>query len=118
MDHNTPEYRTMIQCTPHLEIAIKNQLTTLSGELLAVGLLSTDNAGALRNQTIDEADRAAKLVEFVANKVCLNTSDYLLFVEVLQKRRTDNKSILPLLEQTYRSLGELRMAPCIPTLST
>ena len=113
MDMNTPEYRTMIMCTPQLEGAMRNDLTKLCGEIAAVGLISPDRASALRNQRIDVDERAASLVELVANRVKGNSDDYVLFVnKVLVKRWVDNKSILLVLEQTYKSLGELNVVRC------
>lgn len=102
-----PEYHTIIRCTPQLEDAVKNDLTKLCGEIAAVGLISPDNASALRNPHNDAVERAAKLVELVANRVKRNSSDYVLFIQVLTKRWMDNKSIVLELERVYRSLGEL-----------
>ena len=60
-NNNSPEYRTIVQCTPELTTALKNDLVSLSGELLAAGLIADDNAAALNNQFIGKADRAAQL---------------------------------------------------------
>lgn len=103
---DTPEYLTMIRCTPQLEGAVRNDLTKLCGEISAEGLISFDNASSLRNPHNDAVERAAKLVELVTVRVRSNSSDYFLFVKVLMKRWTDNKNILQELEDTYRSLGE------------
>ena len=102
---NTPEYRTIIQCTPELTTALKSDLVSLSGELLAVGLIADDNAAALRNQFIDVAHRAAQLVGFVRNRVSLDTANYYSFIQVLKQRQDEHKEILQILYRKYRELG-------------
>lgn len=102
---NSPEYRTIIQCTPELTTALKNDLDPLSGELLAAGLIADDNAAALTNQFLGVANRAAQLMGFVRNRVSLDTNNYLSFIEVLQLRQDDHKNILEILGKKYSELG-------------
>jgi hypothetical protein len=102
---NSVEHRTIIQCTPELTTALKNDLVSLSGELLAAGLIADDNASALTNQFIGAANRAAQLMGFVRNRVLLDTKNYLSFIKVLQLRQDDHKSILEILDKKYRELG-------------
>ena len=106
---NTPEYRTIIKCTPKLISAVKNDLGALSGELLAAGLISEDNSSALKNNHIDEPHRAADLVEFVRNKVLLDPRNYNKFIEVLKEREAEHETILKILDEKYKELssGEL-----------
>ena len=103
---NSPEYRTIIQCTSELTTALKNDLVTLAGELLAAGLIADDNAAALTNQFIGAAHRAAQLMGFVRNRVSLDTNNYLAFIQVLQQRQDDHKNILEILDRKYRELGK------------
>lgn len=102
-----PEYNTIIRCTPQLENAVKNDLTKLCGEIAAVGLISPDSASSLRNPHNDAVDRAARLVELVANRVRGDSRNFVLFIKVLNKRWMEYKSILLELEKVYRSLGTL-----------
>ena len=102
---NSPEFRTIIQCTPELTTALKNDLVSLSGELLAAGLIADDNAAALNNQFVGAAHRVAELVGFVRNRVMLDTNNYLSFIKVLQLRQDDHKNILEILGKKYRELG-------------
>ena len=102
---NSPEFRTIIQCTPELTTALKNDLVSLSGELLAAGLIADDNAATLNNQFVGAAHRAAELVGFMRNRVMLDTNNYLSFIKVLQLRQDDHKSILEILGIKYRELG-------------
>ena len=102
---NTPEYRTIIQCTPELTAALKGDLVSLSGELLAGGLISEDNDIALCNQFVSEANRAAQLVGFVRNRVSLDTANYHSFIRVLKHREDEHRDILQILYKKYRELG-------------
>ena len=102
---NTPEYRTIIQCTPELTTALKSDLILLSGELLAAGLIADDNSAALRNQFVSETHRAAQLVGFLRNRVSLDTANYHSFIRVLKQRQHDHKDILQILYKKYRELG-------------
>ena len=105
-----PEYHTIIRCTPILEDAVRNDLTKLCGEILAVGLISPENASELRDpRSATVTERAAKLVEFVANRVKVNSKDYVLFIQALTRRWVENKNILQELEKVYKKLGELRI---------
>ena len=103
---NSPEYLTITQCGPELTDAIKHDLDTLSVELNAAGLISSDNADESRNHNVGAALRAATLVGVVRDRVKLDTSNYSVFVKVLQKREMDHKSILKILDEKYLSLGE------------
>ena len=105
-NHNSPEFKTIIQCTPVLTTAVKDELTQLSGELLAEGLIADDNAANLRNQFIGAAERAAQLVGYVRNRVSLDTGNYHTFIGVLEKRRNEHAGILRKLNEKFRELGE------------
>ena len=100
-----PEYHTIIRCTPLLEDAARNNLTGLSRELSAVGLISPDSASELVDpRTGTMIERGAKLVELVANRVKENSKDYVLFIQVLTRRYKDTVQEL---EKVYKKLGEL-----------
>ena len=100
-----PEYHTIIRCTPLLEDTVRNDLTKLCGELSAEGLISPENAIELRDSRSGTViERAAKLMEFVANRVKVNSKDYVLFIQVLTRRY---KNTVQELEKVYKKLGEL-----------
>lgn len=107
MNNNSAEYRTIVQCTPDLTTALKYDLVTLSGELFAAGLIAEDNAAALTNEIVGTATRAAQLMEFVRNRISLDTKNYLSFIQVLLKRRDDHENILNILDRKYNELGKL-----------
>ena len=100
---NTPEFLTLLQCTPQLKDAVQNDLDSLSGELLAANLISPDNDSHLRNQRVSAAIRAADLVAYVRTRVKLDPSKYHVFIEVLKRREADHKSILKILAEKYQT---------------
>ena len=103
---NYPEYPTIIQCTPELTMDLKDDLITLSGELLADGLIADDNAAALNNQHLGARHRAAQLMGFMRNKVSLDNKIYHSFIRVLKHRQDDHKNILEILDRQYKELGK------------
>lgn len=103
---NSPEHRTIVQCTPHLTKALKIhlELVTLSGELHAAGLIAEDNATALASHFINPAERAAQLVGLVRNKISLNIENYHSFIKVLKQRQDAHKDILKILVEKYEEI--------------
>ena len=83
----TVEYKTLISCTPKLRTAVSNDLIRLSGCLLAKELISIDNDSEFGNRYTEVADRAARLVELVQQKVYLDTQNYTKFIEVLKENQ-------------------------------
>ena len=69
-----------------LRTAVKGDLTGLSGHLFAEGLISDDNCSELRNRNVEEADRAARLVELVQRRIKLDPQNYFKFIDVLVER--------------------------------
>ena len=105
MAESSVEYSTLIAITVDLRLAIRPHLVSLSGALLASRLISPDSEAELRDTVHSEAERAAKLVGLVQNKVRQNSRHYHTFIGILEG---DNDSyvysdILQKLEQTYHS---------------
>ena len=104
MGENSSEYRTLVELTSQLRLAVKSDITSVSGELVSCGLISPDNDSELRNKMHSEADRAARLVELVQNKVLLDSQHYHTFIGILQSNWGKLYSdILQKLDQTYSS---------------
>ena len=101
---DTAEYQTIRKCTPQLKIAIQHTLTKLSGHLLSGGLITADQGGELRNQMYSESDRAAKLIDFVLNKVELVPRYYKIFISALEEDKLNNEVVIKFLEETRCSL--------------
>ena len=81
--------------------AVKDNIAVLSDKLLAEGLITPVNYGALRNTMIDETVRASKLVEFVRNKISLNSKNYYSFINILEKEKANYRDILLILNEKY-----------------
>ena len=99
------ELQTITECTPELVDALKDDLLPLSGELLAVGLINSNNDAALRNQYHNSDDRAADLAGFIRNRVKIDPGSYAVFIDTLKKRETDHKSLLKILDEKFKELG-------------
>ena len=99
---NSAEYRTMIDLTSELRLAVRSELVTLTGSLLASRLISLDNDIEMRNTARSEVERSAKLVELIQNKVRQNPRHYHSFIGILQGNQDQYRDILQRLEQTYQ----------------
>ena len=107
---NTPEYRTIIQLTPELTTAFQIDLIKLSDELLAKGLIASNNAAKMNNLHNGADHRAATLVGYIRNRIELDPEgNYQTFIDVLKQRVNDHKSILRKLDKKYKELSELML---------
>jgi hypothetical protein len=103
MTENSAEYRTMIDLTSELRLAVRPELISLTGSLLASRLISPDNDIELRDTAHSgEVERSARLVELVQNKVRQNPHHYHSFTGILQGNQDQYRDILQRLEQTYQ----------------
>ena len=98
---NTPEYQTVLALVENLRLAVKPNLTTLSGALMARRLISPDNESDLRNQMIDESQRAAQCIKLVQDRIEQDASNYHLFIKVLENNKLEYNTILSKLQETY-----------------
>ena len=73
----------------------------LSGQLLSKELITVDQSRQLRNLMHTESDRAAKLVDFVLNRVELNSGYYRIFIKCLEEDQENNRQILEILNGAY-----------------
>ena len=100
MGENSAEYRTLVDLTSELRLAVGSDL---SGALLSSRLSSPDNDFELRNTLHSEAEQSARLIELVQNKVQLELSNYHTFIDILQSNSDQYRDILQKLEHTYSS---------------
>ena len=103
---NTREYLTILHCTSLLVTAVEDNIVVLSSKMLAEGLINPVNYGALRNLVIDKTERATKLVEFVRNKIFLNSKNYYSFIKILEKEKENYRDILLILNEKLCDEGE------------
>jgi hypothetical protein len=102
MTEDSAEYRTMIVLTSNLRLAVRPELISLTGSLLASRLISSDNDIELRNTAHSEVERSARLVELVQNRVRQNPCRYHSFIGILQGKEDQYGDILQQLEQAYQ----------------
>ena len=103
MGENSAECSTLIDLTSELRLAVRSQLVSLTGSLLATRLISLDNDIELRNVAYSEVERSARLVELVQNKVRQNPRHYHSFIGILQGNQDQYRDILQRLEQIYQA---------------
>ena len=108
---NSPEYNCILDCTPELRRSAELNLLSLCAELLAARLINEDKEKSLRNRNVCEVDRAAELESLVAIKVQEDPANYHLFVDILKKDEQQYKTLITLLEETYKSRKE---TTCVP----
>ena len=98
MAEMSDEYRTLIDLTSELRLAVRSELISLTGFLLASRLISLDNDIELRNTARSEVERSAKLVELIQTKVRQNPHHYHSFVGILQGNQDQYRDILQRLQ--------------------
>ena len=100
---DSPEYEAMKDCVPRLRLAVKGDLISMSGELLAARLISEDKEASLRNKVVDESERAAEMVSLIMDKVREDRSNYRVFLEILEQDylRARYQSIIDKLTEKY-----------------
>ena len=98
---NTPEYQTVLALVQDLRLAVKPNLTTLGGPLIARRLISPNNEPELRNPANTAAQRAARCVELVQDVIEQDASNYHQFLKVLESDKVQYRAILPKLQETY-----------------
>ena len=115
------EYSTLIDLTSEIRLAVRSELISLTGSLLATRLISLDNDIELRNTAHSEVERSARLVELVQNKVRQNPRHYHSFTGILQGNQDQYRDILQQLERTYQAHqqedGKFNMALLTPRIS-
>ena len=102
MGENSAEYSTLVDLTSELRLAIRSELISLTGSLLAARLISPEGDTELRNTAHSEIERSARLIELIQNKVQQNPRHYHSFIGILQGNQDQYRDILQQLEHTYQ----------------
>ena len=100
---NSPEYNSIVDCTPELRHAVQPNIISLCGELLRTRLINEDKEISLRNRSVEESDRAAELVSLVTKKVREDPENYHKFVAILKKDEWEYKAVIARLEKSYEA---------------
>ena len=77
----------IVLCGPKLRVAFQNHLVSLPELLLAEHLITDNNASEIRATYMYQPEpfRASRLLEFIRNKVKVDSDNYNVFVKALQK---------------------------------
>ena len=105
MAQNSAEYLTLVGLNASIQLALKDHLTDIGGQLLASGLIAPTQNEAIINSNNPANERAAKLVGHILTKVQQNPPQhYGTFIGVLEKDLTQYGDILKKLKEKYDSL--------------
>ena len=98
---NSAEYRTLVDLTVDLRLAVRDDLVGLSGALVGAWLITRDDGENMLNSTIPQSGRAAMLVSLIQAKVEQNPQNYQKFIDILERDKLKNEDILKKLQETY-----------------
>lgn len=101
MSKNSREYRALISANDKLVKVAKNNITSLSVQLTADGLINQEQQRRVRDireARGDALNSAAELITLVTDKVEEDVSNYSVFLKILQKERSTYKMVLEDLE--------------------
>ena len=97
------EYEVLIRHTTDLQVAVKDHLTPLGGQLVSAQIITTGQYEEIRNPHRPVNERGADLVKYVQNKVLQNHQHYYAFTEILWSDPSRYDDILTKLEQARLS---------------
>jgi hypothetical protein len=85
MSKNSPEYRSILKATGKLTRALKNNITPVCADLVAIDLITPEQQRKLRNPMHEAIERAADLVQLLTDKVEENTANYSKLITILKE---------------------------------
>ena len=97
----SPEYKTMLSCTPQLNDIIAQDPQRTCDEMIAAGLIQVHVRDFIRHPTHTDRVKATKLVDFMTDRVRTSSSDFDKFMEIL-KRLSWTERIVGILQSTYQ----------------
>ena len=97
---HTVEFQKIKKSQEALMCAVQDNLVTLSIALSSKELITFENGEYLRNESISQSKRAAKLVTLVVNKVLQDSQNYRIFVNILKEKGAVYKEVIRQLELT------------------
>ena len=82
----SPEYKTMLSCTPQLNDIIAQDPQRTCDEMIAAGLIQSVHIREfIRHPTHTDRAKAARLVDFMTDRVKTSPSDFDKFMTILGK---------------------------------
>ena len=103
-DHDSPEYQTVIACTPELTDSLTLDPLSVSDHLFASSLISSDTHHQLIHSTSSSRRKARELLSAVTDSVRANPSHFFLFADALQKQGDWSKVIFSILMDKFISI--------------
>ncbi len=98
----SPEYKTMLSCTPQLNDIIAQDPQRTCDEMIAAGLIQSVHIREfIRHPTHTDRAKATKLVDFMTDRVRTSSSDFDKFMEIL-KTLSWTERIVGILQSTYQ----------------
>jgi hypothetical protein len=85
MSKNSPEYRSILKATGKLTRALKNNITPVCADLVAIDLITPEQQRKLRNPMHEAIERAADLVQLLTDKVEENPANYPKLIKILEE---------------------------------
>ena len=108
----SPEYRTLVQHTSDLQLAVRHDLVDLvdlGGKLVSSTFITPDQYEHIRNSQSPTGDRAAYLIHLIQSKVKQDRQYYHVFTRVLSSNLAQYGGILQLLHQTFHQQSEQQL---------
>ena len=100
-DRESPEYQTIIACTPQLTRILAFDPTAFSGHLLAKGLIPHCLHSQLVYSTDTPSDKAQRLLVAMTECIQTNTTAFDVFIAVLKNQGDWTKKIVSMLMSIY-----------------
>ena len=94
------EYKVLIRHTVDLQLAVRDNLTSLGARLVSAEIITPDQYEEIRNPHRPVNERGADLVGYVQNKVRRDLRQYHTFLGALQSDPSQYRDILTKLEKT------------------
>ena len=96
------EYRTIVQCTTQLEVALRSCDGVIVHFLNQEGFITEEvHDEVLNPRLLNDYQKATKLVTGVRNKVFLRAQSYHTFLNYLCRRGNHYGSIVKILDEEY-----------------
>ena len=100
----SPEYRTLVSCTPQITSALDLEAVTVGEHLRAKGLLSEDNYEYLIHSSDIPRHKARRLLATLTAQVKANSSKFDQFITVLKEQGDWTKDIVSILMEQYMAI--------------
>ena len=100
-DQESPEYKTMVACTPQLTDALARDPATISDHLFSKGIIPHNIHSQLVHSQDAPHDKARQLLASVTTCVKTRASNFDILLAVLKQQGEWTKAIVSILTDTY-----------------